>query len=234
MRKITCIHPTRGRKQQAINTAAKWLRYADDPCDIEYIISVDDNDTDSWMPIVRLRPHVNSSSTMDIKTIRNNNRSAIDAINNAAKIATGNVLIVVSDDTSCPEHWDTLLLQQLEGKSDFCAKVDDGLQPTLVTMPIVDRVYYERYGYIYQNDYSHMFADQELTAVAILTGKYIKLPLVFPHLHYTTGSNIFDDINAKNNATWAQGEALFNQRLAFNFGIPDNEIVKPYSEIVWH
>lgn len=234
MRKITCIHPTMGRKEQALNTATKWLRHADNPWVIEYIISVDDNDTNSWMPVVRLLPYVDSSSTMDIKTIRNDNRSAIDAINVAAKIATGYILIVVSDDTSCPEHWDTLLLQQLKGKSDFCAKVDDGLQPTLVTMPIIDRIYYERYGYIYQNDYSHMFADQELTAVAILTGKYIKLTLVFPHLHYTTGSNTFDDINAKNNATWAQGEALFNQRLAFNFGIPDNEIVKPYSEIVWH
>lgn len=220
MRKITCIHPSRNRPGKCLETAEKWRSSADNF--IEYIISLDADDKSEYIISSHAIP------------IRNNNRSAIDAINVAAKIAIGDILIVVSDDTACPEHWDTLLLQQLKGKSDFCAKVDDGLQPTLVTMPIIDRIYYERYGYMYQNDYSHMFADQELTAVAILTGKYIKLPLVFPHLHYTTGSNTFDDINAKNNATWAQGEALFNQRLAFNFGIPDNEIVKPYSEIVWH
>lgn len=229
--KISIIHPTRGRKEQALSTVTKWLRYADNPWDIEYLISIDNSDTDSWMRTVRVVPHIDSNCTIDIKIIKNNNRSAIDAINFAALRASNNILIVVSDDTDCPEHWDTLLLNTLEGKSDFCAKVDDGLQPTLVTMPIMDRVYYERYGYVYYPDFEHMFCDQELTAVAIMTGKYIKLSLTFSHLHYSSGQNEYDAIYAKNNATWAQGETLFNERLKTNFGI-ENPVI-PYSEIKW-
>lgn len=229
MRKITCIHPSRGRPEQAYQTAKKWIARAG--IEIRYFICVDNDDTTANY-LRELTHH------LPLSTLSAQNRTAIQAINYGVNYVFKNydtdIAIVVSDDTDCPQNWTVDLLANLEGKPDFCAKVDDGLQPTLVTMPIMDRIYYERYGYIYQNDYSHMFADQELTAVAIMTGKYIKLPLAFPHLHYTTGSNQFDDINAKNNATWSQGEALFNQRLAFNFGIPDNEIVKPYSEIVWH
>lgn len=231
MRKITCIHPTRGRKEQALNTATKWLRHAYNPWDIEYIISVDDNDTDSWMSVVRLFPHVDSSSTMDIKVIRNNNRSAIDAINNAANIATGDLLIVVSDDTSCPEHWDSQLRASLEGKSDFCAKVDDGLQPTLVTMPVMDRIYYERYGYIYHHEFEHLHCDEELTCVALMTGKYIKLPLLFPHDHPLTGRTQRDWLNDRNDTTWAQGQSTLDKHALNNFGI-ENPVMKR-EDIVW-
>jgi hypothetical protein len=217
--RISVIHPSKGRPEMCFNTAEKWIKTADNH--VQYIISLDKNDTSNY---------VISSHVIPLKS---DNRSAIDAINKAAKIAYGDILIVVSDDTDCPPHWDTFLLKHLKGKSDFCAKVDDGLQPTLVTMPIVDRIFYERYGYIYHPDYLHMHCDQELTSVAIMTGKYIKLPLSFPHLHYTSGATPYDAVYAKNNATWVQGETLFNERLKTNFGLNESEIVKPYSEIQW-
>lgn len=226
--KISIIHPSRNRPKEAFATAKNWLLKADNDlgADFRYILSLDIDD-----------PSLNDYNTLFENfglyglSIVSKNRSAIDAINNAAKIATGDLLIVVSDDTDCPIGWDTLLLKELQGKSDFCAKVDDGLQPTLVTMPIMDRVYYERYGYIYENSYSHMFCDQELTAVAIMTGKYIKLPLTFNHLHYTTGHTPKDALNLRNDSTWHQGETLFNERLKTNFGIETPVI--PYSSIKW-
>lgn len=230
---ITIIHPTRGRKKIALDTAWKWLACADDPFNIEYIFSVDNNDTEKWTSVIYMQPKGVENSIHALLVTKNDNNSAIGAINNAAKVAAGDILIVVSDDTDCPEHWDTLLLKELEGKSDFCAKVDDGLQPTLVTMPVMDRIYYERYNYIYNPNYFHMFCDQELTAVAIMTDKYLKLPLTFNHLHYSTGKSPKDAINEKNDLSWPQGEGLFNERLKTNFGIPENEIVKPYSSIQW-
>lgn len=217
--KISIIHPTRNRLEHAYKTAMKWHNNADSVDNFEYILSVDEDDISDY-------------SIFPLSFILyNTNKSAIEAINNGAKIAIGNILIVVSDDTDCPEHWDTLLLNELKGKSDFCAKVDDGLQPTLVTMPIMDRFYYSRYGYIYHPDYLHMHCDQELTAVAIMTCKYIKLPLTFNHLHYSTGKTPKDALNLKNDATWYQGESLFNERLKTNFGI--SQPVVPYSAIQW-
>jgi hypothetical protein len=164
--------------------------------------------------------------------IYNDNRSAVDAINKGAEVATGDLFVVVSDDFDCPEHWDTLLLQALQGKSDYCVKTQDGLQPTLMTLPIMDRVYYNRFGYIYHPDYRHMFCDQEMTAVAHMLGKAVTLPIVFFHNHYSTGKFKKDAITLRNNSTWVQGESVFNERLTTNFGI--EKPVIQYSDIKWH
>lgn len=227
--KISIIHPTRNRKQQALATVHKWLDRADHVKEIEYLLSIDNDDSDTYSNCLTFFGY--TSKEKDIFPVRNDNKSAIEAINNAAKIASGDVFIVVSDDTDCFQGWDTALKIMCYSRIDFCAKTDDGLQPTLITMPLMDRVYYERYGYIYHPDYLHMFCDQELTSVAIMTGKYIKLPLLFEHLHYTTGKSQRDALNYKNDSTWIQGETLFNERLKTNFGI-ENPVI-PYSDIVW-
>ena len=58
--------------------------------------------------------------------IINKNRSCVEAINKAAEIARGDILIVVSDDTDCFPGWDTALLKEVEGKEDWILKTQDG------------------------------------------------------------------------------------------------------------
>lgn len=228
--KISIIHPSRNRPEMALKTFNNWLNKAD--FDFEYILSLDIDGLDGYGIFLDALVKRDKNSVTNIGVIiYNNNKSAIDAINSAAKAATSDLFIVVSDDTDCPEHWDTLLLNELKGKSDFCAKVDDGLQPTLVTMPIMDRVYYERYGYIYHPDFLHLHCDEELTCVAIMTGKYIKLPLLFRHMHYSTGLSQKDELNVKNDATWAQGQATLDRHALNNFGI-ENPVIER-KDIIW-
>lgn len=231
MKKISIIHPTRGRKQIALATAHKWKRFADRPHNVEYIFSVDTTDTEAWSDRVEFIPQCYTMTGFDAKVFKNDNKSAIDAINKAAEIATGDLIIVVSDDFDCPEHWDRLLLREVANKEDFLLKTDDGLQKTLVTLPIMDRKYYERFGYVYHKDYGHMHADEEMTIVALMLGRYIKSDLCFPHNHYTTGKMQMDTINAKNNATWAHGQSTLDRRAKTNFGI-ENPLVKR-EDIVW-
>lgn len=208
--KISVIHPTRGRKQMAFDTATKWFDRADGS--FEYILSVDTSENENYDAFYTM-------GDRDTWVCESDNKTAIEAINNAAKKCKGDLIIVVSDDTDCPEHWDTLLLKELKGQYDFCAKVDDGLQPTLITMPVMDRVFYERYGYVYHQDFLHLHCDEELTCVSIMTGKYLKLPLLFRHLHYTAGLSEKDNINIKNDATWAHGQATLDRHAKNNFGI---------------
>ncbi len=223
--KISIIHPTRNRLEMAYNTHIKWVMRSSGSTPLEFILSVDADDFSDYSIFIAADDE-NTSIVMKAP-----NRSAVEAINFAAKSSTGDIIVVISDDTDCPQDWDLLLLKALEGKSDFCAKTDDGLQPTLVTMPVIDRIFYARYGYVYFPGYKHMWVDTELTAVAIMTGKYIKLDLKFNHLHYSTGKTLKDGLNARNDSTWVQGERLFNERLKTNFGI--QKPVVPYSEIKW-
>jgi hypothetical protein len=213
--KITCIHPSRARAAIANKVRTEWLNKADGI--VEYVFSLDNDDIQGTL--------------YEGNCIYNNNRSAIDAINKAAEIATGDLFVVVSDDFDCPEHWDSLLIWGLQGKSDYCVKTQDGLQPTLMTLPIMDRVYYERFGYIYHPDYFHLFCDQEMTVVAHYLGRVITLPLLFPHNHHSTGKFKKDAISKKNDSSWIQGEKVFNRRKLTNFGI--KEPVCTYESIKW-
>lgn len=221
---ISLIHPSRSRPQQANATIRNWLAKSNDQSSIEYILSIDRSD-----------PHLSRYKAIGIENgiyvATNNNKSAIEAINKAAKVSTANMIVVCSDDFDAPHHWDLKLLEALEGKEDYIVKTKDGIQPTLITLPILDRSYYNRFGYIYEPGYFHLFSDQEFTAVGHLLGKVVTLDLEFPHLHYSTGKSKKDSLNVKNDKTWGQGKKHFNNRLKTNFGI-ENPVMN-YSEIKW-
>src|SRR5688500_18711294 len=147
--KFSIIHPTRSRPEKSISTLNKWVDRCYNDEEIEVIISIDLDDPrykdyckGMFMHQYPVKIYPN------IKITDNQNRSAVDAINNAAKIATGDILIVVSDDTDCSIHWDKILTDAIGQSKDFVMKTDDGIQKRIITMPILDRTYYERDGHI--------------------------------------------------------------------------------------
>lgn len=215
--KISIIHPSRQRPEIAKQVYDNWMGKAANPTDIEYILSIDisDRSQGEYLRIFDKACRVHNDF----------NISAIQAINNGAKQASGDLFIIVSDDFDCPKNWDTNLLNYLKGKSDFVVKTYDGLQPWIMTLPIMDRAYYERFGYVYYPGYKHMFCDTEMSHVADLLNKTIIVPMTFNHNHYTQPGGLKRDaITTKNDRTWAQGEKLYLERLYRNFDIPDIEI----------
>lgn len=229
MRKISVIHPSRNRADIALEVLLNWFHKADDY--FEYILAIDSDDE-------QVRQYTDQLGRFDreygcqSKCIIGEHRSAIHAINESARHATGDILIVISDDFDCPLSWDTKLIKAVEDKEDFCVKTKDGIQPTLMTLPIMDRKYYERFGYIYHPDYIHMYSDQEMTAVAHMLGRNLDVDLLFPHNHYTTKKFKKDSISVRNDATYPQGKKVFDSRLRNNFGIVNP--VKSYRSIKWH
>lgn len=227
--RISIIHPSRNRPEQAYNTAINWLNKAYYKANIQYILSLDEDE-----PLLKEYDKFfmnNMPGLVDTLGCVHKNKSAIEAINNACPHVNGDLLIVISDDFDCPLNWDRLLLEALEGKSDFLVKTQDGLQKTLITLPIMDREYYERFGYIYHPDYLHMHCDEEMTIVGHMLGRVITLDLLFHHNHYTTGKMAMDAINVKNNSTWGHGQATLDRRAKDNFGIA-NPLIKR-EEIIW-
>lgn len=220
---ITVIHPSRSRPELAKKTYDMWMGNAANTESIEYILSldVDDPELDKYGELFSSVENELTTCWIGL------HQSAIDAINAACKkCSTGNIMIVVSDDFDCPPNWDVELLKQLEGQKDFAAKAQDGIQPWMMTMPIMDRTYYERYGYIYNPEYKHMYCDVELSCVAQMTGKYIYLDMRFRHRHYSRPGGIkADEVTKKNDSTYEQGEAVFIERAKRYFDIPDSELI---------
>lgn len=228
---ISILHPSRQRPDKSFVTCKRWFDRAGTSVGIQLVISTDCDDTnreqyrDNLMELSAIYNVDGCYHSNVIGVQSSKNRSAVDAINKAAKMATGDIFIVVSDDTDCPENWAVDLLKAIEGKTDFVAKCPDGIQNWIITMPIMDRAYYNRFGYVYHPDYLHMFCDTELTCVADLIGRRIEIPIIFKHLHPGHGHGTPDALNARADATWQQGEDLFLSRLAKNFDLAESQIV---------
>jgi len=219
---ISIIHPSRSRPDKAYATARKWLDNAG--CDVEYILSLDDDDNSDYhfrfgQVLYGVYSRIENETGKWPHVIRNKNRSAIDAINNAAKVATGNILIIISDDFDCPQMWGKNIIDATVGMRDWIMKTPDGIQKRIITLPIMDRVYYERFGYIYHPDYRHMWADTEMTDVAERTGRLIKSNIPFVHNHYSIGKSEKDEVSIRADATYEPGRLIYNERKIRNFDL---------------
>lgn len=217
---ISLIHPSRERPEMANKAFHNWMSKAGKQ--VQYFLCLDNDE-----PKIDKYNYLFSVSQFHGNNIvQSNNRSAVDAINYGAKKSSGDVIVVMSDDFDCPENWAFKLEQELEGKSDFIIKTQDGIQKWIITLPILDRTYYNRFGYVYHPDYLHLFCDTELSCVADLTGRRITSDLMFKHNHYSTGAFEKDAVSVKADSTWSQGEKLFIERARKKF-----DLVNPPGQI---
>jgi glycosyltransferase involved in cell wall biosynthesis len=221
---ISLIYPSRGRAVKAADTADKWIKSAG--VDVELILSIDSSDdtekyinefSRKWL----LNPYGN---TWRSEVVINDNKSVVEATNKAAKVATGDILIYLSDDFDAPENWGPLVLKEFEGVEGPClVKVDDMLQPfhvPVITIPIMNRALYERLGYFWMPEYKSMFVDQDLYEVVKKNG-WLKLAphLKFEHKHVSVGKAQDDETYRNSAKNWDQGKALFARRKAAGFPI---------------
>lgn len=216
---ISLLHPSRGRPHKALKTASEWIQKAE--CETDYILSVDLDDSflDDYQ-ITGLRGDIAGRSTK----LKNSNKSVVEATNNAAKVATGNILVYLSDDFKCPDNWGNLILKEFEGVTEpMLLKVDDCLQKfdvPVLTIPIMNRALYEKLGYFWHPGYKSMFVDEDLYWTARkLNALKCASHLKFPHEHPANGKAENDETYKRSALNWDQGKAMFSQRKALGFPV---------------
>lgn len=212
---FSIIHPSRSRPEESFGCISKWIARAGK--EVEVIVSIDSDDV-----------HKDAYKTYysrPVKVVESDNRSAVDAVNVAAQESTGQILIVVSDDFDCPKNWALILEKHLRGRKDFVLKVYDGIQKYIVTLPILDRAYYNRFGYIYHPDYRHMFVDTHFTHVAdVLRRLVFKNDILFEHWHYSNPKKKRrkDELSERADKTWNDGKATYLRHVKDRFGLGKN------------
>lgn len=234
---ISICHPSYGRPIMGVNTAKKWLEMAKYPDRIEYImcLSEKENEENIQSYFYNLVEHINPiypEKTPPIKIIYCKEASLVAQTNEAAKHSTGDLIINVSDDSRCFQDWDIALLEGIEKEANrrniesfFTVKTKDGIQPFLITMPIMDREWYNRFGYVFYPEYQHMHVDDDLSMVSHRLDRTLYVDLLFEHLHYTKGKMEKDETNEKNDSTYSQGATIYGIRGGNNFGLKPNEII---------
>lgn len=185
--KISLIHPSRSRPYMAALTFRKWMDNTSGMHEIEYILGLDDNDVTVDQYVGLFQPPIQLAITPS--------RSCVEATNAAAKLSSGDMLILVSDDFECPKDWDIILGDAMPLNKKAAIQVDDGITnfAELLTIPILNRLMYEHLGYIYHPAFSNMFADNHLYDVC--KKHIIKVKEVFQHKHYVNGKRKKDAVD---------------------------------------
>ena len=224
--RITLIHPSRSRPEMAHANYLNWLAKSEAHTNgtskiiIEHILSLD-LDEPRYDDYVRLfgAHHIVRENPSD--------GYVVGATNAAAKYATGNILIYLSDDFDCPKHWDRLIADKMDINLEQILKVDDCLQPmgvAVLTIPIMTKAFYNRFGYFFYPEYKSMFCDEDLYHVArIINGLVFAADLKFPHLHPSNPTKELqgtsDNTYNRSNGMWTQGQTLHTKRRLNNYGL---------------
>jgi hypothetical protein len=205
--KFSIIHPSRGRPHQSFKCSQLWYDHFSKENDFEYILSLDDDDPSKYkdFPIP------------NFKKIINKNRSLVDAVNKAANICDGDILIVVSDDFECPQNWDKSIIEAVMANDNFVLMINDGYKHlNIISLPILSRKFYEKYGYVYYEEYFSIYADADLYERAKMDDKIIEVRhLLFKHNHYTVKNGLpYDNTYARENSkeAWRIGDEVITRR----------------------
>jgi glycosyltransferase involved in cell wall biosynthesis len=208
--KFSLVHPSRGRPGQALQCLNHWWTNFSKQNELEYILSVDTDDVVNYLSVIPQMHRVTQT-----KICVKQNRSVVPALNVGAKLATGDVLIYLSDDFICPKNWDLELQKAVGNKKEFAIWVNDGLQDRIMTIHMLSRAYYERLGYMYFPEYYSVYVDNDLTEQVKKDGVMVNARhLLFKHNHYSVTGKPPDATYLKENHSEAyrSGKALFQKR----------------------
>jgi hypothetical protein len=243
---FSIIHPSiRPKKWREIYDA--WIAAAERLGNVEYILAVDatwgfdqQEVNGQLADYTWARDDHGSTFTATNKLIYTKG-NYVQSVNEAAKAATGDVLVVIADDIWSAKGWDRIFREAAEGAmlnldaalqfpKEFAIWVNNGWNEQgrgIMAMPVLSRSRFERLGYVYFPGYESMWADNDLAHHVMLDAKkglcsLIKLEEpVFEHKHPSfDGSVPVDDQYRKQNRVEAYnlGQRLFQKRKALGFG----------------
>lgn len=218
--KISLLAPSRWRATQCVENLKTWLSSATDPSRIEIVISIDSDDETRTDYVEQAKQLPNSQVCIFP------NKSMNQALNHAARAATGDVLISVFDDFTPAAGWDQKVLDRLSGcpgKALFVYDTCLAVTVRLQTMGIITRKLFEDWGYFWYGEYLGMFADNDYTERVLLENRQVfALDLSFVHAHFMHGTvkkNPMDRTYEHGNQSWKYdfGKELFDRRRANGF-----------------
>ena len=217
--KILFKYTTRSRRSNFLRGYDSILNKISNREDYHILISVDKDDQ-SMFPL----PVLDGNYTFVV----GNSKNKIDAINRDLNEFDydWDILINMSDDMIFTKKgFDDIIRAEFYNDFNQYLHFNDGNQKCNVcTMHIVGREYYDRFNYIYHQDYISLWCDVENDIVAKQLGCYkymgdnIKL---FRHLHPAWGLAPQDALSIKteDRALWVADEITFNKRKIKNFGL---------------
>jgi len=140
----------------------------------------------------------------------------------AREIPDWDVLICSADDLY-PSFGIEQIQRVCEEYPDKVIWAKDGFLNAQPTHPIITRGWYNKYSFIFNEDYKHNFCDTDLFLRTAKAGELVKcFNIGFDHRHYYKTGKKKDRIYALGVSTYAEDQRLFEQKHpgALNIPIP--------------
>ncbi len=170
---ISIVHATRGRPDQALAARELWLSRAETPAQVEHIFCLDGDDATSTL--LRGFRHSNTPGI---------GGGCVAAWNAGAKVATGKILIQMSDDWIPPVGWDKAILDRIGNWAapSVLAVSDAHRTDRLLCMAILTRARYIDQGFLLHPEFKSVFSDDYFTEKAYQDNVVIEArDLIFFH-----------------------------------------------------
>lgn len=216
-------YPARGRRDKFFSTLQSYYDNLINKDDFEFIISIDDDDHE-----LNNSDFISAVESMkNAKVIIGPSKGKITAINRDIERAKPwSIIVLVSDDMIPVKKGFDMIIRKDMNKhfpdTDGVLWYNDGHQGNkLNTLCILGKVYYERFGYIYHNDYLSLYCDNEFTEVSKRLNKvrYESLCTI-EHQHWAWGYGKMDDLYTRNEKYIQQDHDTFQRRAAIGFELP--------------
>lgn len=231
---ISILHPTARLPEGWKQAAESWRFFARHPERIEYILCVDEGALSAAAARDLLTEVSRLLSPMRVElTINRGRRCFVDAVNQAASVSRGKLLVQAEDDYFPCENWDARLLAAIPDLTKpYTVMADAQFLPGLMGAAIMTRAYYEIYGYLYYPEYFSMGADNDLTERAIRDGAMLDCSksIQFEHRHPGVGKAELDDVYRAEQSDFAKlvRDVIWPRRRQLNYPI-GNQNLMPFA-----
>lgn len=181
----------------------------------QILVSVDTDDATMTEALKKYEDNVK------VKICYGTSKNKIDAINrDVEKADDWHILINMSDDmVFVCRGFDDIIRNSFDNLKQ-CLHFPDGNTNQLITMSILGREFYDRFGYIYNPEYVSLWCDNEQMEVAklIYAYKYVDM-MILNHLHPAFAKADFDNQYKHTESFYGVDAQTFERRKAIKFGL---------------
>ena len=215
MKILSLLHATRGTPERALATRKIWLDRADDAGQVEHIFGIQSDDLESIKAFAAAEVYWSCTTPPPAWA-----SSSVANWNICAEFSTGHILVVIADDLTPPQGWDTKLRKLPDPETKWACYVPDSLrQDGLMCHPVLSRALYDKRGYVFHPDFFGVYCDNDFSVRTQLEAPiYSVRDLEWQHDHPTNGSRESDSIVEHQNSetAYAYGGAKFMQKWPLN------------------
>lgn len=227
--RLLIVYPTRNRKKLFFETLDN-IEATIGAKEYEVIVNIDADDLS-----MNNEETINTIQTnyYNVRVFVNEPISKIAACNaNIDKVKNWDWIILMSDDQKfIVSDWYDKMVHDIKSiwknSFDFFAHFNDGFcGDKLPTMAIMGRMYYNRFGHIYEPSYGSVSVDAEQMWVAMMLGRHHYFPNVyFNHLHPSNLGTPTDTTYAGNDKFGKPDTDNYFNRMKRYFDVPEHERV---------